>query len=121
MINFIKSKVRNWKNSNELKKSDYGRDYGWHIEYKGEVIGELVECEFEDMFWDRYKVISINEKLDSYLFDTNLWNQVAFKFRNKYYNQYAPNAFPGGNFIHIEKSREVTMRALYLTHIERII
>jgi len=70
------------------------------------------------MFWDRYKVISINEELDSYLFDTSLWNQVAFKFRNKHYNQYAPGAFPGGNFINIEKNKEVTMRALYLTHIK---
>lgn len=118
MIKKIKNRIKSWRDLRELKISNYGREYGWYIEYKGEVIGELVDCRFEDMFWNRYKVISINEKLDAYLFDTDLWNQVAFKFRSKYYNQYASNAFPGGDFIYIEKSREVTMRALYLTHIE---
>lgn len=117
MIKFIRNKIKHWKDSKELKKSNWGRDYGWFIEYKGEIIGELIDSEFQDMFWNSYKIISKDKESEPYLFDEDLWDQVLFKFKNKFYDQYAEGAF-SGNASEIKKSRTVLMRGLYLRQID---
>ena len=38
------------KGFQELKSSNYGRNYGWWVELDGEVIGELINVQHEDMF-----------------------------------------------------------------------
>ena len=42
-MNFISKFIKKYKDHRELKKSNFGRDYGWYIEYKGTIIGELVD------------------------------------------------------------------------------
>lgn len=66
------------------------------------------------MFWDRYTIVSKDNKWDFCLFDENLWNQLAFKFKNKQYEVYVQKAFPGA-IGDIERNKKVIMRGLYLT------
>jgi len=101
----------------ELRKSNWGREHGWYIEFEGEIIGELIDYEFSDMFWDSYKIISKNEKWDLYLFDEKLWDESAFKFKNKYYNLYALNAFSGG-VSDLKRRKKIELRSLYLTELD---
>lgn len=98
----------------KLAESDYGRDYGWYIEFEGEVIGELVNPKFEDMFWDSYKIIPSDEKYNDLLFSESEWLKCEFKFRNKELNEYASGAFPAGSQNNLLKKNRVLMRALYL-------
>ncbi|HAS40098.1 MAG TPA: hypothetical protein DCS93_06440 [Microscillaceae bacterium] len=116
MFKIIRNKIRSWKNSRELQKSNWGREYGWYIEFEGKIIGELVDCEFRDMFWDRYKIIPKNDQWGSYLFDEKHWFESAFKFKNKHYNLYAPNPFTGG-IGDLKISKQIEIRGLYLTSI----
>ena len=109
----IKKWINNWK----LKKSNWGREFGWYIEYEEEVIAELVECKFYDMFWDSYEIILTDSKYKIYILDEKLWKTVAFKFRNKFYNQYANNAF-AGDTSNMKINDRIIMRGLYLTEIE---
>ena len=116
MFEIIKKKIKNWKDSRELRKSNWGREYDWYIEFEGEIIGELVDYQYSQMFWDRYKVISKNKKWDSYLFEEKCWLEAAFKFKNKHYNLYVPNAFTGG-LPDLKSRKQIEIRGLYLTEI----
>ncbi|MBX2840884.1 MAG: hypothetical protein KTR26_03885 [Flammeovirgaceae bacterium] len=100
----------------EFKNSNYGREDGWYIELKGEVLGELIECKWEDMFWDSYEIHSIAEDKEKSLFDTKLWDNNRFDFRNKKFNNYAKFAFPSGihENITIGKGQRIRMRGLYI-------
>ena len=80
----------------ELKKSDYGRNYGWWVELDGKVLGELINVKWEEMFWDSYELWPIDKGDEAKLFDTELWDNNRFKFRNKKFNRYAEFAFPEG-------------------------
>ncbi len=116
MIQKIKNKIKHWRDLRELRKSNWGREYGWYIEFENEIIGELVEYEFSDMFWDSYKIISENKKWDSYLFDKNQWFSLAFKFKNKAYEAYVTNAIPSIE-CELKTKKQIKMRGLYLTEL----
>ena len=55
--------ITQYKNTKDLKKSNWGRYHNWLIEYKREIISELIDYEWDDMFWDNYKIISKHKKL----------------------------------------------------------
>ena len=110
-FNFIKK----YKRKIELKKVNFGRDYGWLVEYEGEVIGELINCMQIDMFWDRYDLRVVGEKnLIEVLFDEELWMKNSFQFRNKYYNKYADSAYAGFHSGDLINDKRIGMRNLYL-------
>jgi len=102
----------------KLRKSNWARDYNWYIEYENQIIGELVECQFSDMFWDSYIVKSLDQKWDQLLTDPKYWND--FKFKNQYYKQYAMNAFAEGDVYKngLTLNHRINMRGLYLTEIK---
>ncbi len=115
-MKFISKYLKKYKDKKELKRSNFGRDYGWYIEYEGKTVGELIDCKFTDMFWCSYTIIPISNKWEHLLFDEKLWENCKFKFRNRKYNKYAENAFSG--FITSEnliKTKTVEMRMLYFT------
>lgn len=58
-----------------------------------EVIGELVDCEWEDMFWDSYVIKSIKDEYNEILINRKLW--ANFKYKNQHYDQYAEHAYAG--------------------------
>jgi len=111
--NLFEPIINNWKNSRGLKASKSGKIYGWEIEWEGTIIGELVAYEYQDMFWDSYTILSKDKKWEAYLFEEELWNQSAFKFKNKYYKVYAQNAF-SANTIDLKDRQTILMRGLYI-------
>jgi hypothetical protein len=100
----------------ELRKSNYGRDFGWFVEFENQVLGELIEPIFADMFWMRYTVI-IYPNMENIIRNKEIWDECLTKFRNKKYNQYAENAF--GNVIEENGKIYVSMRGLYLSEIKK--
>jgi len=116
---YIKTKIKNRKDNIELKKSNWGRSFGWYVELNGEKIGELSYNEFEDMFWVSYKIIPY-QGYEKQILDFQNWQACRFKFLNKHYPQYADGAFSGGSNIRkIENEYIISMRALYLVSIEQ--
>jgi hypothetical protein len=96
-----------------LAESNYGRDFGWYIEYEGAVIGELDECKWCDMFWDRYCVTPSSGVGETLIRNDDLWNECRFHFRNRRLDEYPLNAFCGGTPPFVDDGK-ITMRALYL-------
>jgi hypothetical protein len=93
-----------------LRKSKYGRDHGWFIELDGQRVGELVDWQFEDMFWCSYRVIAADDAGKDIVFRDDLWNASRFRFKNKQLTVYARHPFSGGGVI----DGRVNMRGLYL-------
>ena len=109
----IKKLLQKWRRKRELRKSNYGREYGWYLECEGKDVGELVNPEWVEMFWTSYEIISYD---DSIVYNKDLWTNCVFRYRNKKLNEYADYAFaaiyidtPG-----IKKGDKVLMRGLYL-------
>lgn len=94
-------------------RSNYGRDYGWHIEYEGKVVGNLTNPEFEDMFWFSYQLVPKDKASEVILFDKDKWVHGRFKFRCRKLNKYAKNAF-SGEVTPAKTGNRVLMRGLYL-------
>jgi hypothetical protein len=67
-----------------LRRSNYGRDYGWFIELDGERVGELVDVKWEDQFWFSYRVVPANAACEEILLQKDLWDRDRFRFTNKY-------------------------------------
>lgn len=110
----LKNKKR--KDDSELKKSNWGRSFGWFIEWNGEIIGELVDDKFDDMFWVRYTIVPY-DGFEEFLFNHQNWDENNFKYLNKHYPQYVDAIH--GRTIDIDKNEyTISMRALYLLSIE---
>lgn len=116
--NRIKKIISNLNTNSELKKSNWGRNYGWFIEFEKNKIGELVEVKNIDMFWFEYKIIPYNG-FEKIVLNFENWEQGRFKYQNKFYLQYANQAFCGGSGILNEnQTYMISMRALHLNSIE---
>ncbi|OEK08666.1 hypothetical protein A8C32_04240 [Flavivirga aquatica] len=116
-MRFLSKYLKKFKDKKELKKSNFGRDYGWYIEYEGKIVGELVDWKFTDMFWCSYKVVSICNEWEHILFDEKLWQNCEFKFKNKKHDKYAENAFSGFTSGSLIETKTVGMRMLYFTEL----
>jgi len=113
----IKANSKKQTEESELKKSNWGRSFGWFIEYKGQIIGELIDEEFDDMFWVRY-TISPYPDFKYFLLQHENWMLGDFKYLNKHYKQYAENAVCGPQIDEENNSYTIIMRSLYLVSIE---
>lgn len=122
LLKFMKniiSRKRKSTEEEELEKTNWGRDFGWYIEYEGKMIGELVDAKFEDMFWFTYKLIAYKEH-ESLVLDFKNWDECKFRYLNKHYQQYAENAFCGGScFRYVGDDIIISMRALSLNAINK--
>jgi len=116
-VKFLSKYLKRYKDKKELKKSNFGRDYGWYIEYKGNIVGELVDCKFTDTFWCSYKVVPINDEFKNIVFNEDLWQNSEFKFKSKQYDKYAENAFSGFTLGSLTVTESVGMRMLYFTEL----
>lgn len=110
----LKNKKR--RDDTELKKSNWGRTFGWYIEFNGEIIGELVDDEFDDMFWVRYTIVPY-DGFEEFLFNHQNWDESRFKYLNKHYSQYV-DAIHGRTIDKRENKYTISMRGLYLLSIE---
>ncbi|MEM8892142.1 MAG: hypothetical protein AAGD28_29455 [Bacteroidota bacterium] len=97
----------------KLYKSNYGRNFGWYIEYKGQRVGELINVRHEDQFWHSYDLISLDKETDKILFNPENWDYSNFEFRNKVLSLYAKNALCSGESPDFTENR-IFMRGLYV-------
>jgi len=117
----IRENINRKKKANEeeteLKKSNYGRSFGWIIELNGKAIGELIDNVFYDMFWVKYKIIAY-KGFEEMLFDHKKWAKCKFEFRNKHYAKYV-NAVCGPSIERENGDYTIIMRGLYLTSLQK--
>lgn len=97
-----------------LAESNYGRNFGWLIEYKEEIIGELNNCIWERMFWDSYKVIPYKTQYEGLLFDREEWHKYEFKLKNKFTLEYC-EPFYGFDQDLLDSEKRLTTRGLSLS------
>jgi hypothetical protein len=106
--------MRSSQRARYLLESAFGRRDGWYVEFEGEVVGELTDPRFADMFWVSYAVHRPNGGRAAVLDDDTLWNDCRFVFRSRRTGEQAKNAFAWGVRPTIQHGR-VAMRGLYLT------
>ena len=63
------------KRARQLVHSDYGRDFGWFVEYENRVVGELDDRRWGDMFWDTYRITPASRDAEAILLNDDLWNR----------------------------------------------
>ncbi|WMX17274.1 hypothetical protein [Aureispira sp. CCB-E] len=99
----------------DLLNSNHGRKYGWFIELNDEIIGELKNPKYVDMFWEAYEIIPLNDKKETFVNSYFTWNNPKLKFKNKTMNEYALYAYPS-MLLNPQNSMNgvVNMRGLYL-------
>jgi hypothetical protein len=99
-----------------LIKTDYGRSCGWYIEKDGEVISELNDCQYEDMFWQSYRldIVTNSPDLRDKIMTNEFWqNFEELVFRNREFGDIVDSCFPAVSQSFINPVR-IRMRALYI-------
>lgn len=114
LVNRPVRQMRSFRRARYLLESSFGRRDGWYVEFEGEIVGELTEPQFADMFWVSYAVHEANGRRSAVLHDDGPWNDCRFVFRSRRTGEPAKNAFAWGIRPAIQDGR-VAMRALYLT------
>jgi len=96
----------------QLAASCGGRKFGWFIEWNGAVVGELIDCQYDEMFWDSYQIIPASKEAWRILNTADYWYSGQFRFRNKILDEFAEYPFCAGSGILADG--RVLMRGLYL-------
>lgn len=113
-----KARAKRKKERAELEQSNWGIDFGWFIEYQGNIVGELIHGQFEDMFWYRYELIAYDQQVET-LFDFDNWINDQFRLKNKHYPQYVEHWIAGGDQVLQEQNRYfISMRGLQVSFIQ---
>jgi len=97
-----------------LAKSNYGRQFGWFIEFEGETIGELTKYRFEEKVWDSYEITPLNKNHEALLFDPDKLFVNNFKFKNKVINEYIENAVIRDDEDLLSLKNRISVRSLFL-------
>jgi len=101
------------------RSSESEPEESWLVMLDDRVLGRLVEPEFEDMFWIRYRLEPVDESPEAMatLYSQDHWNQCRFRFKGETTGGTADNAFAAGHSIRDMASRPrfVTMRGLSLS------
>ena len=100
------------KRARQLVHSDYGRDFGWFVEYENRVVGELDDRRVAIRSGDTYRITPASRDAEAILLNDDLCKSSRFCLPNRVMNAYAAHAMCGGPPF-IVKGR-VDMRGLYL-------
>ena len=95
-----------------LLRSRFGRADGWFVELDGNVLAELDDPQWVDMFWCSYAVHVRAPEHEPTVYSDEAWNACTFVLRNRRTREIAPNAFAGGT--PVIRDGRVTMRGLDL-------
>ncbi len=111
-------RVQSYRRRLRIWETDYGRNAGWTVERRGEVIAILSEPRSEDMFWDSYRleIVSEDPELRSRMFTREFWANAASDnvvWRNREFGEIAAFAFPALSPF-LEPGR-LLMRGLYIS------
>jgi hypothetical protein len=99
-------------------ETNYGRDAGWFIERRGQIIAVLTDPRWEDMFWDSYRIDITTEdpELRPLLQTEAFWAKAESEplvWRNREFGEVAEFAFPA--LAPFPEPGRLMMRALYLS------
>ena len=99
-----------------ILETNLGRNAGWLIEWRGQVVAALDDCQYEDMFWDSYQleILATDISIRKQLLQPEFWvspEQVEIVWRNRVFGQVADGAFSAG----LNQKGRLVMRKLYLT------
>ena len=98
----------------QLIKSNYGRDFGWHIEFEGNAVGTLSKPISTEMFWVKYTITPASNSTSEILLNVNNWDQCKFKYRNIKLNEYTNGGISCGIPEGMLENNIIEMRGLYL-------
>lgn len=98
-------------------ETNYGRDAGWHIERRGEVIAVLTDWRWHEMFWDSYEmeIVASDADLRRRMQTREFWavaESEGLTWRNREFGELAEFAFP--SLTPFPEVGRLTMRGLYL-------
>ncbi|OWK37644.1 hypothetical protein [Fimbriiglobus ruber] len=102
-----------------LRESDFGRQFGWAVEWNGRVIARLEDpvWDSDSQFWHSYELVPATDEPAerASLFDPEFWEThlEELTYRNLRLGEVATFAFPGIRIF--DKQGRVRMRGLYLT------
>jgi hypothetical protein len=115
----IKIDIKKIKDSFILKRSNYGADYGWYIEYEKNVLGELKYRPDIITDWGiTYEIIAKSRELNHIIYDNSLWINQEFKFRNKKYDRKLIEPLVGGSGIYeMNESKLINIKYLFVSEI----
>ncbi|AXG71282.1 hypothetical protein KORDIASMS9_03539 [Kordia sp. SMS9] len=106
----IYSKITKWyRDKKELKKSNFGRNYGWFIEYEDKVVGELSNFNYAA----DYDVIAY-KGFEDLVYDESIWMNQSFKLQNKVYKQYCDTWYTGIYPGNLMKYKTLRFRYLWI-------
>jgi hypothetical protein len=109
--------VRSYGQRLRIWETNYGRDAGWLIERRGEVVAVLTDPRWEDMFWDGYRmeVVTSHPELRRRLQSAEFWaaaESEGLVWRSREFGEVADGAFPA--LSPFPEPGRLTMRRLYL-------
>jgi hypothetical protein len=102
-----------------LRESDWGRRFGWAVEFRGRPVAHLVDPEWDSdrQFWHHYRLVPVAEDPEERRAVTTpeFWEAQLSElvYRNLKLGEVAPNAFPKPGVF--DAAGRVWMRGLYLT------
>ena len=99
-------------------ETNYGRDAGWILERDGKAIATLSDCQYEDMFWDSYRIEPITDDPDTrkLILSEAFWvgsEWIGLTWRNRELEMLPVAPFPAGS--PIRKSGRVVVRGLHIS------
>lgn len=103
-----------------ILESNYGRNFGWYLEKEGKRIAVLTDCQWEEMFWDSYRLEPLTNKPEEpgMFYSDEFWDGYfsgGLCFRNREFDEVASDAFPAIKAgTSLKKTGRILMRALYL-------
>jgi hypothetical protein len=98
-------------------ETNYGRDCGWIIEQKGKPIAILSDAQFQDMFWESYKIDVVTDDADlrQRIATREFWaraEEEGLVYRNRGFGCVAEGAFPA--LTPYTEDGRLVMRRLYI-------
>ena len=98
-------------------ESNYGRNGGWVVEYRGESVAVLTDVRFEEMFWDSYQfdITTGNEVLCQRLLTHEIWESEhsEIAWRSRQFGDVVRSAFPAAGVPFLPSGR-ILIRGLCL-------
>lgn len=109
--------VRSYGRRLRIWETNYGRDAGWLIERRGEVVAVLTDPRWEDTFWDSYRmeVVTADSELRERLQTVEFWaaaESEGIVWRSREFGEVADGAFPA--LSPFSESGRLSMRRLCL-------
>ena len=101
----------------DIYRSDFGRKYGWFVEWQGRRVAELVDAVHDvgSQFWHDYTILPLtDDPAERAALGTQpFWQQFGLVYINRKYGTRVSDAL-GGRLQEAERGLVIPMRALWV-------